>query len=108
MMLSEIVKKIVNNIWPMLVVFTVAIILFRFFYLQNHREKFSLHKEFGFLIAIIYMWLLFQILTMTELNNSSGMNLVPFSEIMRYKIGTKMFYYNVFGNSMVDKETLKN
>ena len=35
---------------------------------------------------------------MTELNGSSGMNLVPFSEILRYEFGTKMFNYNVLGN----------
>ena len=100
-MISNLTQKIFNNIWPMLVVFIVVITLLRFFYLQNHREKFCFHKEFKYLIAIIYIWLLFEILTMTELNNISGMNLKPLSEILRYEFGTKMFYYNVLGNIII-------
>ena len=56
----------------------------------------------GSLISLIaYFWLLFEILTMTELNGSGGMNLTPFSEILRYEIGTKMFNYNVLGNIII-------
>ena len=100
-MITSIFQKVMNNIWPMLVVFIVAIALIRFFYLQTHREKFCLHKELSYLFAIIYIWLLFEILTMTELNSTSGMNLVPFSEIFRYEFGTKMFNYNVLGNIII-------
>ena len=100
-MITNLFQKVMNNIWPMLVVFIVAIALIRFFYLQTHREKFCLHKELSYLFAIIYIWLLFEILTMTELNSTGGMNLVPFSEIFRYKIGTKMFNYNVLGNIII-------
>ncbi len=100
-MITNLFHKVMNNIWPMLVVFIVAIALIRFFYLQTHRERFCLHKELSYLFAIIYIWLLFEILTMTELNSASGMNLVPFSEIFRYKLGTKMFNYNVLGNIII-------
>jgi len=100
-MITELLHKIFNNIWPMLVVFIVAICLLRFFYLQNHRERFCFHREFWYLISIIYMWLLFEILTMTELNSTSGMNLAPFSEILRYDFGTTMFNYNVIGNILI-------
>ena len=100
-MMRLLAGKIVNNVWPMLVVFIVAISLIRFFYLRNHRERFCLHKELSYLFAIIYIWLLFEILTMTELNSSGGINLIPFSEIMRYEFGTKMFNYSVFGNILI-------
>lgn len=100
-MLSNTFLKVFNNIWPMLVVFIVSISLIRIFYLFHHKGHFCLHKEFGSLLTIIYFWLLFEILTMSELNTSSGMNLVPFSEILRYKISSKMFYYNVFGNILI-------
>ena len=100
-MKSNLVLKIINNIWPMLVVFIVAIALIRYFYLQSHKEKFCFHKEFSYLITIIYIWLLFEILTMTEINSASGINIIPFSEILRYKVGTKLFYYNVLGNVII-------
>lgn len=100
-MITSLLMKIINNVWPMLVVFIVAIVLLRFFYLQNHREKFCFYKEFLYLLAILYIWLLFEILTMTELNSYGGMNLVPFSEILRYDVGTTMFNYNVIGNILI-------
>ena len=100
-MIQTLIGKIINNIWPMLVVFIVAISLIRFFYLRNHRERFCLHKELSYLFAIIYIWLLFEILTMTELNSSGGINLIPFSEIMRYEFGTQMFNYSVIGNILI-------
>ncbi len=100
-MIQSLIMKIMNNIWPMLVVFIVAIALIRFFYLQTHRERFCLHKELSYLFAIIYIWLLFEILTMAELNSGSGVNLVPFSEIMRYEFGSKMFNYSVLGNIII-------
>lgn len=99
--MTIIIKRILSNIWPMLVVFFVAIALIRFFYLQNHREKFCLHKELSYLASILYIWLLFEILTNTETNNFSGFNLVPFKEIFRYKVGSTMFNYNVLGNILI-------
>lgn len=100
-MVEHLVNKVFNNIWPMLVVFIVVMILLRFYYLQNHHEKFCFYKEFKQLFGIIYIWLLFEILTMTELNTVAGINLNPLSEILRYKVGTKMFNYNVLGNIII-------
>lgn len=100
-MVSNLIIKVFENIWPMLVVFTVAISLIRFFYLRTHREKFQFYKEINYLISIIYIWLLFEILTMSETNRYGGMNLVPFSEILRYDFGSTLFNYNVFGNIII-------
>lgn len=99
--MSSLILKVFNNIWPMLTVFIVAIAFIRFFYLQNHRERFVFYKEVCYLISIIYIWLLFEILTMSELNATVGMNLVPFSEITRYEFGSKLFMYNVIGNMLI-------
>ena len=100
-MIAEIINKIVNNIWPMLVVFIIAIAFLRFFYFQNHRERFCLHKEISYLVSILYIWLLFEILTSTETNTMSGYNLIPFREIFRYKVGSDMFNFNVIGNILI-------
>lgn len=99
--MTELINKIFNNIWPMVVIFLVAIALFRIFYLKGHRERYCFHKEFSFLVSLLYLWVLFEMLTMTELNSSSGMNLVPFSQILKYKVGTKLFRYNVIGNIVI-------
>ena len=100
-MIANLLNKVFSSIWPMLVVFIVAISLLRFFYLQNHREKFCLHRELSYLISIIYIWILFEILTMSEINSNPGINLTPLEEILRYKIGTQLFNYNVLGNILI-------
>ena len=48
-----------------------------------------------FIFSIIYIWLLFELLTTTEINTNSSVNLIPFEEILRYDIGSKMFMFNV-------------
>ena len=62
---------------------------------------FSLGKEIFGLIFIIYILLLFEMLTATDTNNFHGINLKLFNEITRYKFGTRMFNINVFGNILI-------
>lgn len=97
-MFLKIIKAILNDNWPILIIFTVTLICLRFFYLRTHREKVVFYKEFLTLGAIIYIFLLFQLLTKVELNTGSGYNLVPFAEIFRYEFGSKLFIFNVCGN----------
>ena len=91
----------INNTWPMLIIFVVIISTIRITYLSIHKEKFVFYKEFLNLVFIIYVLLLYQLLTNVETNTNSGYNLVPFTEILRYKIGSKMFFYNVVGNILL-------
>ncbi len=94
-------ENAIRDIWPMLTIFLVVIILIRVMYLHNSHEKFVFYKEFLNLIFIIYALLLYRLLTNTELNASSGMNLVPFQEILRYQVGSHNFYLNVIGNIVI-------
>ena len=94
------IKSVLYDIWPILIIFIVTLVTLRFFYLRNHREKVIFYKEFLTIISIIYIFILFQLLTTVELNTGSGYNLVPFTEIFRYEIGSKLFIYNVVGNIM--------
>lgn len=91
----------VNDIWPMLVIFVVIISTIRITYLSIHKEKFVFYKEFLNLVFIIYVLLLYQLLTNVETNISGGYNLIPFTEIFRYKLGSELFVYNVVGNILV-------
>lgn len=100
-MIWNTVRNTFNANWPVLIIFLVTMVSLRFFYLRNHREKSGLYKEFFNILAIIYIFLLFQLLTNVELNKGSGYNIVPFTEILRYEIGSKLFYYNVIGNIVV-------
>lgn len=99
--ITEIITSSINNMWPMLTIFLVIIASVRIAAIKSSGEKFIFHKEFGNLLFIIYILLLYEMLTRSELNHVSGYNLVPFTEILRYKVGTTNFYINVIGNIVV-------
>ena len=96
--ITEIITKSIDNIWPMLTIFLVVITCVRIAAIRSSNEKFVFHKEFSNLLFIIYILLLYELLTRSELNHNSGFNLVPFTEMFRYPIGSQNFYFNVIGN----------
>lgn len=95
------VQNAISSTWPMLVIFVVILSTIRITYLSIHKEKFIFYKEFLNLIFIIYVLLLYQLLTNVETNTSGGYNLIPFTEITRYEVGSKLFMYNVIGNIVI-------
>ncbi len=97
----ETVQNAVNNTWPMLIIFVVIISTIRVTYLSIHKEKFIFYKEFLNLIFIIYVLLLYQLLTNVETNTTGGYNLIPFTEINRYEVGSRLFMFNVIGNIVI-------
>ena len=101
MMVIQLLTDATKDIWPMLTIFLVVIISIRLMYIHNSSEKFVFYKEFFNMLFIIYALILFQLLTNTEMNVSSGINIVPFTEILRYEVGSTQFYLNVIGNILV-------
>lgn len=99
--IMEVITESVNNMWPMLTIFLVIIATVRITSLKVNNEKFVFYKEFTNLLFIIYILLLYELLTRSELNTVSGYNLVPFTEIFRYEIGSTSFYLNVIGNIII-------
>lgn len=97
-MVYDLLKSSLINMWPSLVIVTVTLITIRFAYLKNHRDSFCFHEEFWTLVSIIYMLLLYQLVTRVDINVSSGINIVPFTEILRYDLHSELFIYNVLGN----------
>ena len=100
-MVIQLLTDAIKDIWPMLTIFLVVIISIRLMYIHNSSEKFVFYKEFFNMLFIIYALILFQLLTNTEMNASSGINIVPFTEILRYEVGSTQFYVNVIGNILV-------
>ncbi|HBA37360.1 MAG TPA: hypothetical protein DCY94_01425 [Firmicutes bacterium] len=94
------VYMIVKDAWPMLLIFIVVLSTIRINYILEKGEKFILYREFFSLAFVIYILLLFGLVTNTDVQ-SYGHNFIPFREIMRYKIGSKYFYWNVIGNIMI-------
>ena len=99
--ITNILTESIVNMWPMLTIFLVVIAVVRIAAIKNHNEKLVFYKEFTNLLFIIYILLLYELLTRAELNTVRGYNLVPFSEMFRYEIGSTSFYLNVVGNIVI-------
>ena len=99
--ITNILTESIDNMWPMLTIFLVVIAVVRIAAIKNHNEKLVFYKEFTNLLFIIYILLLYELLTRAELNTVRGYNLVPFSEMFRYEIGSTSFYLNVVGNIVI-------
>lgn len=96
--ITKIITESINNMWPMLTIFLMVLASVRIAAIKSSNEKLVFYKEFSNLLFIIYILLLYELLTRSELNHVSGYNLVPFTEIFRYPIGSQNFYFNVIGN----------
>lgn len=100
-MVIDIFIKTLNSVWPMIAIFLCVLITSRIAYLISHHKKITLYKEIFTLIFVIYMLLLFELLTATDTSTMHGMNLKPFAEISRYQFGSRLFNINVFGNILI-------
>jgi len=69
----------------------------RLTYLIVNHKKISIYKELISLCFIIYVMLLFELVTTSDFESFSN-NFIPFKEIFRYSITSKLFYRNVIGN----------
>ncbi len=88
---------IIADIWPMLLIFIVVLSTIRICHILEKGEKFVLYKEFFSLAFVIYIFLLFGLVTNTDVQSISN-NFIPFKEILRYEIGSKYFMWNIVGN----------
>ena len=93
----ETMRATLQNSWPMLTLFIVILVAMKLFQIILNKEKIVFYKEFYNLLMIMYLLLLYQMLLSTE-NATAGINIIPFKEMTRYAIGSKLFFYNVIGN----------
>lgn len=100
-MVLDIFTNTLNRIWPVIAIFLCVLITVRIAYLITNHKKIEIYKEVFGLIFVIYILLLFELLTATDTNPYHGVNLKPFTEITRYKFGTRLFNINVFGNILI-------
>lgn len=89
-----------HNVWPMLFIFTIIIVSIRLTYLLYNNKKIIFYKEITMLCFIIYILLLYYVVTFQD-NNYGTNNFVPFREIFRYDLNSKLFFKNVIGNILL-------
>ena len=88
---------IFNNLFPMVFLFTIVISVIRITSLIYAKEKIIIYKELKTLVAIIYIFSLFYLVTTTDFEIYSN-NFIPFKEMTRYHFSSKLFFRNVIGN----------
>ena len=87
--------------WPMVFVSLVILISFRLSYVYKNNIKVILYKEILLFFFAFYVLCLFQIVTLSDASSSGSSNFIPFREIMRYQIFSRLFFKNVIGNVLL-------
>ena len=88
------------DLWPIIIIITVICCTLRVAYLIKNKQKFCFYKELFMLIFILYVMCLFEIVTLQD-NNYGLSNFIPFKEIFRYEIGSRLFIKNIIGNILL-------
>lgn len=99
--LSNTLHDVVDIAWPMVLISVVILVSFRICYLVKNKEKLILYKELLGLSFIIYILCLFQVVTFQDNVSWSTNNFIPFREMFRYNIGSRLFVKNVLGNMLL-------
>lgn len=96
-MIPRIAIDVIYSMWPELLLCCVVLITIRLVYLFTQKKSIVLYKELMGLAFIIYIILLFELVTTTDYY-AFGNNFIPFKEIFRYSALSNAFYKNVLGN----------
>lgn len=99
--ITKTISDVINMTWPMVLVSVVIIVSLRICYLIKNRQHFALYKELLMLSMIIYVLMLFQVVTSQDVVSWSTNNFIPFREMFRYKFGSRLFIKNVLGNLLL-------
>lgn len=95
------IRSVIKMSWPTLVIVLTIVVILRVTYIMtSDKRKFCFYEEIFEILFLAYLVLLFQLVTSQDLPGG-GTNLMPFREILRYDVGTKAFYKQVFGNILL-------
>lgn len=95
---SKSIQGVIALAWPMVLISIVVVVSLRITYLVKNHFHFTLYKELLMLSFIIYILCLFQVVTFQDDVSWSSNNFIPFREIFRYDIGSRLFLKNILGN----------
>lgn len=95
---NDTIQSVIDLTWPILVICSVVLISVRLSYIIKNKERFVFYKELLMFTFIIYILCLFQIVTFQDDVSWSTNNFIPFREILRYNMGSRLFIKNVIGN----------
>ena len=89
-----------QDVWPIIIIITVITCSLRIAYIIKNKQKFCFYKELSMLLFILYVMCLFEVVTLQD-HNYGLSNYIPFKEIFRYEIGSRLFIRNIIGNILL-------
>ena len=93
------IKEVIRMSLPTLVIVVTILLIMRVtLYFKSDRSKICIHEELFGLCFVVYLLILFQLVTSQDMVAYGGTNFIPFREILRYDPGTEGFYRQVLGN----------
>ncbi len=93
-------RNIIYNIWPMILIVTVILVSARIVYFVKNKQKVIIYEELLKYSFIIYVLSLFYVVTFQDVSWSTS-NFIPFKEMFRYPIFSRLFFKNVVGNMIM-------
>ena len=96
-MIRNSLLEILHETWPTMLICAIIIITLRITYLIKNKQRLILYKELLDLAFITYTLCLFYVVTFEDISYGTS-NLIPFKEIFRYQIGSRLFIKNILGN----------
>ncbi len=99
-MIPREISVVLREIWPMLLLFIIVLSTLRIIDSILNKKKMLLYKDLLTLVFILYMFLLFELVTTTDFESYSN-NFIPLKEIIRYNYTSSLFFKNVIGNVLL-------
>lgn len=99
--ISNTIQSVISFTWPMIIISMIIMVSFRICYLIKSKEQIVIYKELSMLIFGVYILCLFQVVTFQDDVSWATNNFIPFKEIMRYNITSRLFFKNVLGNMIM-------
>lgn len=94
------IVKLIKDIYPVITYILVIFITLRCLYIHKYKTKIDIFKEIVNILFIIYIVILYYLVSM-PIYRFKVINLIPFKEIFRYKILSKLFIKNTIGNMLL-------
>ena len=101
--MEKAIRSVIIMSWPSLAVLLSIVIIMKLtkYFKGEEKSSFVIHEEIFNLFFIMYLLMLFQLVTSQDIQAYNSTNLMPFREILRYNVGTSGFYKQVVGNILL-------
>ena len=96
--MTDSIRGVIYDTWPTLVALLLIFIIMRVTLYFKGEGKLVLYQEIFNMFFMVYLILLFQLVTSQDITAVHTTNFIPFKEILRYDLGSAAFFKQVIGN----------